>query len=114
MGLAACVRNQLLVLACVCLAACSADPQEVSIAQLARQQRDYDGRLVLTVGVLRSHDSPRHYWIADAKDRRVELLTPGDLSPHIGRRLTVEGRFRYAPDRGRRIEVSSYTAKQSP
>lgn len=108
------MRYLTLTLACVCFTACDNDPQALSIAQLARQQRDYDGRVVLTVGVLRSHDSPRHYWIADAADNRVELLSKEDLSPHTGRALTVQGRFRYAADRGRRIEVASYTVNPPP
>lgn len=108
------LRCLALTLACVCCIACDTDPQEVSIAQLARQQRDYDGRVVLTLGVLRSHDSPRHYWIADAADNRVELLSRDDLSPHTGRTLTVQGRFRYTADLGRRIEVASYTVNSRP
>jgi hypothetical protein len=107
------LRQLALALAFVGLAGCNAGYQEISLAQLARQQDAYDGRLVETAGVLRSHDAPRHYWIADSHDHRVELLTEQDLSVSVGQRLAVRGRFLYAPDRGRRIEVESLSPAQA-
>lgn len=62
-----------------------------------------------TTGVLYTHPAPRHYWIADAQEHRVELLTDEDLQWRVGRRLTVRGRFRYADNLGRRIDVESIT-----
>lgn len=89
---------------------CGSEAQHVTLAQLAEQQRAYDGRRIQTTGVLRSHARPRHYWIADAQDHRVELLAGEDLASRVGQTLTVRGRFRYADDRGRTIEVEAIAA----
>jgi hypothetical protein len=96
---------QLLLFACIALAGCAREPQEVSLEQLYRQQSDYDGRDIVTSGVLYTHATPRHYWIADEADHRVELLSKDDLATRVGQGIRVWGRFHYAPDSGRRIDV---------
>jgi hypothetical protein len=99
----------------LCLAAlltgCNPEAQDVTLAQLAQQQHAYDGRRVRTTGVLHTHPTPRHYWIADAQDHRVELLTDEDLLWRVGSTLTVLGRFRYADNRGRSIDVETITER---
>ena len=64
-----------------------------------------DDSAVATQGILRTHASPRHYWIEDDALNRVELIHADDLGSRVGKRLAVRGKFRYAADQGRRIEV---------
>ena len=87
------------------LVGCGGGPSELTLLQLARQQEHYDGRLVSAEGILRAHAAPRHYWIEDDAFNRVELEEAGDLLELVGTRIRVQGEFRYAPDRGRRIVV---------
>ena len=89
----------------VAVSACMDDSGEVTLAQLAGQQQAYDGRAVATQGILRTHASPRHHWIEDDALNRVELIHADDLGSRVGKRLAVRGKFRYAADQGRRIEV---------
>ncbi len=84
---------------------CGGGPSELTLLQLSRQQEDYNGRLVSAEGVLCTHATPRHYWIEDDDYNRVELEQAGDLPGLVGVRIRVQGEFRYARDRGRRIVV---------
>jgi hypothetical protein len=84
---------------------CGSSAIDASLGQLVRRQQAYDGRLVITRGVLRGYDTPEHYWIEDAQGNRVELIGLTRPVSRLGSQLRVEGRFLYALDRGRRIEV---------
>ncbi|WP_131917534.1 hypothetical protein [Chromatocurvus halotolerans] len=102
------MRHAAIIVALLSLIACTGDnAADVTLAQLAAQQDDYAGRQVVVSGTLRSHPDPLHYWIEDDAYHRVELDFPGDLTGREGEPLTVRGRFRYQPDRGRSIKVVS-------
>lgn len=96
----------------VLVAGCPADdgtPVEVSLAELVAEQQDFDGRTVQTQGIVRTFDDPRHYWIEDDLPNRVELQPDEVAEPHVGQEVRVTGRFSYADDRGRVIEVDEIT-----
>jgi hypothetical protein len=101
----------LIVLLCLlAVAGCDRrEPAELTLAQLVAQQESYNGRSVVASGILRSHPQPLHYWIEDEAGNRVELLYHDSLEPLLGEHMAVRGRFLYAPDRGRRIEVEYLT-----
>ena len=80
-------------------------PREVTLAVLVGDQAGYDGRMVTTEGVVRTHDDPRHYWIEDDDLNRVELIPDDEVVPLLGERVRVTGRFRFRDDEGRRIEI---------
>ena len=111
-GPAVCLRRRWLFMSVFVLAlnGCTREPTDLTLLQLARQQIAYDGRKVTTEGILRTHPSPRHYWIEDADLNRVELEHAAALQQWVGARVRVQGRFRYADDRGRRIEVEQIVA----
>ena len=96
-----------LVLAGLLAAACG-EPQsqvtEASLEDLARFPDTYQGRQVAATGTVRTHPSPEHYWIEDDALHRVEILPAEVVAGRVGEQVRVEGRFRYAPDRGRAIE----------
>lgn len=100
---------------CVCamtLAGCAPGDgvADVSLAELAASQQHWDGRDVRVRGVVRGFDDPRHYWLEDALVNRVGLLPPELIAPHLGREVTIVGRYTYARDRGRRITISRIDA----
>lgn len=80
-------------------------PDDVALVDLVVEQDAYDGDLVTTQGVVRTFDEPRHYWIEDDDQNRVELVPQDRVSPHLGDRIEVTGRFTFRDDEGRRIEV---------
>lgn len=81
------------------------EPVPVTLAELAAQQERYDGMVVLTEGVVRTFEPPRHYWIEDPGVNRVELVPPEVAAPHVGQVVRVRGRFTFRDDQGRRITV---------
>jgi hypothetical protein len=106
------LRGGMLAALLLCAGGCDrGEPIPVNLLQLARDQAQYDGRQVETEGLLRSFPEPRHFWIEDEANNRVELVGGDNLDVLVGQRLAVRGRFRYAPDRGRRIEVESIEVK---
>lgn len=97
---------------CICamaLAGCTPGDgiEDVSLAELAASQQQWDGRSVRVRGTVRGFDDPRHYWLEDALINRVGLLPPEVIAPHLGREVTIVGRYTYARDRGRRITITS-------
>jgi hypothetical protein len=80
-------------------------PSEVALVDLVVEQDTHEGELVTTEGVVRTSDEPRHYWIEDDDQNRVELVPQDRVSPHLGDRVEVTGRFTFRDDEGRRIEV---------
>jgi hypothetical protein len=92
----------------VLLTGCAADdgePVEVDLVELAEDQTGFDGQLVVTEGVVRTYDEPRHYWIEDADLNRVELTPMELIEPHLGDEIRITGRFTFRDDEGRRIAV---------
>lgn len=97
------------------LTACGASgPADVTLAELAARPQAYDGRDVRTRGTVRVFDAPRHYWLEDAQLNRVGLEPMERIAPHLGREVTVTGRFSYARERGRRIAISSIEPFDAP
>lgn len=106
------LRTLLCSLLCLCtmvLAGCAPGDgiEDVSLAELAASQQYWDGHNVRVRGTVRGFDDPRHYWLEDALINRVGLLPPEAIAPHLGREVTIVGRYTYARDRGRRITISS-------
>lgn len=89
------------------LLGCAEDAIPVPLDVLLAQQDSFEGRRIRTTGVLREFEDPHHVWIEDAGLNRVELRPPERLEGHVGQVVEVVGRFSYAPDRGRRIEVEA-------
>lgn len=104
-------RGALLLSAASVLAliACErADPiQDVTLAELVARQQAYEGRVVRTRGTVRTFPSPRHYWLEDEHINRVGLVPQDLIAPHLGRELTVVGRFAFVQGRGRQITISN-------
>ncbi|WP_192034615.1 hypothetical protein [Halomonas sp. YLGW01] len=99
-----------LVIPCLlALAGCGGadEVMPVPLPVLAAEPAAYDGKRVATSGVVRSFAPPRHYWIEDQDLHRVEIVPPERVAAHLGREVSVVGRFRFTPDAGRRLEVEA-------
>lgn len=107
---ACCQRALVLILVTVlgpALSGCAEDAVPVPLDVLVAQQDSFDGRRVRTTGTLREFDDPHHVWIEDAGLNRIELRPSERFEGQTGQVVEVVGRFSYASDRGRRIEVES-------
>jgi hypothetical protein len=80
-------------------------PTDVALVELVEDQEGYDGEVVTVEGVVRTYDSPRHHWIEDVDQHRVELEPQDLVAPHVGDEIRVTGRYSFRDDRGRLIEV---------
>lgn len=80
-------------------------PQTVSLAELIAEQDAYDASTVIAEGTVQTYDQPRHYWIEDAEQHRVELFPHEVVEDLVGQRIRVTGRFTFRDDRGRGIDV---------
>lgn len=97
----------ILVVAWLALVGCGAPggPQTVSLADLVAAPDDFDGQEVVVEGVVRAFDEPFHIWIEDPVPNRVELEPLDVAADLVGLTVEVRGRFTFADDRGRVIEV---------
>ncbi|MEO1081023.1 MAG: hypothetical protein AAFY29_15805 [Pseudomonadota bacterium] len=86
---------------------CAERASNVSLDELARRPTSYSGHRVSTVGELRYHSPPPHFWLESASGARVEVLGLTDPALITGAELRVTGRFRYSRERGRRIDVET-------
>lgn len=105
-------RKSLLMMAVLLLSGLLVDCRSrsaatVSLAQLAAKQDAYAGRLVDTIGTVRSFldASSRYYVIEDAHQNRVELLPGRLVSRYVGRRVEVTGKFEFDERSGRFIAI---------
>jgi hypothetical protein len=89
-------------------------PQVVSLAELVAEQDAHDGSTVIAEGVVQTFDEPRHYWIEDAEQHRVELFPPELVEDLVGLRIRVTGRFTFQDDRGRGIDVDELEVVDEP
>ncbi len=89
-------------------------PTRVELVQLVEEQTDRDGQVVTASGTVRTYDEPRHYWIEDADQHRVELVPESQVSPHLGAEVEVTGRFTFREDEGRRIEIDRLEVLSGP
>lgn len=97
-----------LFVAAVCavfLTGCGSNSGSVALETLVELQREYNGERVATRGVLRTYETPRHYWIEDENLNRVALEPEDKLPPLVGRKLRVVGKFSYSPTKGRIITI---------
>ena len=90
-------------------------PADLTLAQLAFGQEDYDGELVRTAGVVRRFGpedgaTRLHFVVEDADANRVELRG-GDPAAYEGRAVVVVGRFRFTEAEGRVIDVERIDAR---
>ena len=94
------------------LVGCGASvPVKTTLSALTEVQKDFDGKQVIVSGILRTFDTPRHYWIEnDALDRVALLEGTINLAPLVSQTVTVRGMFRYDSEAGRRIEVDEFVA----
>lgn len=89
------------------LAACGGSDSQLSLATLADYQQGYDGRDVVTEGVVRTFDDPRHYWIEDEDLNRVAIEPDSSVADRVGERVRVQGRFTASADAGRLIQAEA-------
>lgn len=105
------VRNILFASICaLALIACgnnSGIVEEVALAEIASRQHAYDGRILRIRGTVRGFHDPRHYWLEDGHRNRVGLEPAELIAPHLGREVSVVGRYTFARDRGRRVAITS-------
>ena len=87
-------------------------PVKTTLSVLSEVQKDFDGRLVMVSGTLRTFDLPRHYWIENDALDRVALERAINLAPLVSQTVTVRGIFRYDTEAGRRIEVHELVAME--
>lgn len=83
----------------------SSPPQAVPLADLVVEQDVYDGSMVIVEGTVQTHDQPRHSWIEDAEQHRVEVFPHDAVADLVGQRIRVTGRFTFRDDRGRGIDI---------
>lgn len=99
------------------LAACGADgdsPVDVSLATLATQEDAYKGKPVRTRGVVRTFESPRHYWIEDDVPNRVAVEPEELVAPLVGQEIGVVGRFDFDDTKGRIIKIKEIASSVRP
>lgn len=112
------VRSTLtLLLVTFALVACGDDRgavEEVALAEIASRQQAFEGRTLRVRGTVRGFHDPRHYWLEDDHLNRVGLVPEELIAPHLGREVTVVGRYTFARDRGRRITITSIEPFDSP
>jgi len=68
-------RAAVLALCLLVLAGCSGEstPTRLELVDLARFTGQYDGEWVSTIGHVRSHPDPEHYWLEDDDLNRVAV-----------------------------------------
>lgn len=106
------------VVSCLLLAtACaggSTEPRAVTLEELVTEQDAHDGATVVVDGIVDTYDQPRHYWIEDAAQHRVELFPHELVEDLVGHRIRVTGRFTFVDDRGRGIDVDELEVLSEP
>lgn len=90
----------------------SKGPVDVTLATLANEEASYEGRQVRTEGVVRTFESPRHYWIEDAYPNRVALEPADVAAPLVGEEVEVVGRFTFDEETGRVITIEEITRRR--
>jgi hypothetical protein len=89
------------------LAGCdySQAPQAAPLHLLVAELETHENVRVVTGGVVRTFDSPRHYWIEDDALHRVEIHPMHAVADYVGQTVAVTGTFHFAADKGRWIEA---------
>ncbi|WP_048305813.1 hypothetical protein [Halomonas sp. PR-M31] len=93
------------------LVACADEkPAEVPLSILASQPAAYEDKPVATQGVVRTFETPRHYWIEDEGLNRVEVFPQERIVPYLGEQVRIIGRFHYGQKEGRKLEIEHIVA----
>ncbi len=100
------VISALAAVALLGIGGCQPEPVAVTLEELADAQDVYDGQNVIAEGLVQTFDDPRHFWIEDPQQHRVELLPMSLVEDFVGQRLRVTGTFTFRDDEGRRIQIS--------
>lgn len=90
------------------------EPRVVTLAELVADQDAYDDSTVIVEGTVRTYDQPRHFWIEDEDQHRVELFPHELVEDLVGHRLRVTGHFTFVDDRGRGIDVEELDVLTEP
>ncbi len=98
-------------LAVLLMAGCGGEEAVVGLELelLVEQQDNFLGRLVRVSGVVRMHESPRHFWLEDDALNRVGLVPADSAEAWLGDEVEVVGRFGFAADTGRTLQVHQIT-----
>ena len=114
-------RNPVLAAAIVTLAAlplafaaCGGDdngePKDVPLADVVADQDSYNGDTLRLQGtVVGFEEAVEHYVIEDENQNRVELVPTDQAAEYEGQEVSVVGRFTFADDQGRRIEIEKFS-----
>lgn len=91
------------------LAGCGGEPTatQLELVDLARFSEQYDGERVSTIGHVRSHPDPEHYWLEDDDLNRVAVHPDSAVQSLVGERVRVVGRFRFSREKGRAIAADN-------
>lgn len=102
-----------IVIAVLLLAGCGGEEPVVGLELelLIEQQDNFLGRLVRISGVVRMHESPRHFWLEDDALNRVGLVPADEAQAWLGEEVEVVGRFGFAADTGRTVQVRNISAR---
>ena len=82
----------------------------VTLARLAADEGTYDGRAVMTQGIVRQFedadgDGKVYYLIEDGRPNRVELAPASAAGAYVGQEVDVIGTFHFDDQRGRSITI---------
>lgn len=92
-------------------------PADVPVRLLWMERERWEGRKVRTAGTLKRflEGKPRDHFALEDEGFRVGLRgEPGELDGLLGRRLSVEGRFRFDPDVGIYVTPERIRAGPAP
>lgn len=94
--------------------ACGGEPQQVSLAELAREQEEFSGKAVVTSGRIQRFEGPSdpYYVLQDQEQNRVALIPTRRAAPFEGDAVMVSGTFEVKEGLGRVIEIE--TIERSP
>lgn len=85
----------------------------VPLPILVKNPAAFDGRQIITHGVVRYFQDPLHYWIEDEYLNRVEIFPHQKIAPYLGKTVEVEGPFYFSLHEGRRLTLTRVDQLQS-
>ncbi|QEW08357.1 hypothetical protein [Nitrincola iocasae] len=91
------------------LGACNKTTTDIPLATLVEQHAEYNGQTLTTIGIVRTFDVPRHYWIEDDDLNRVAIEPDEAVSDLVGKRVRVTGHYRASRETGRVLEATEVT-----
>lgn len=94
---------------CACSAGSAVEPLRVSLAQLAADEANYDGRNVEIQGTVRRFASPGetdYFVLEDTRPNRLALEPASAVEPFTDQAVDVVGTFHFDDRHGRRVSVA--------